>query len=267
MVLNPSPFDFENRVKAISQGASGDQFVIEAQSYLKIMGFPLGNFGPNHNGIDGQFGETARAAMQTFQILSEQELTSTLNVGILIEMEKSATNGSTFRSLAKYAYQQGIQLPISSQSNPGQFVNTVYYYSVLDEMNTKVPAAVTTAQAILETGFGKKVTTDINSNRYSYNLFGIKGTGPTGSVISWDQEQDPKTGIWQPVRASFRSYNNFGESIKDHSQFFHENSRYQAAFQTNTPAAFARTIAKAGYATDPNYAEKLLYIISYWGLT
>jgi flagellum-specific peptidoglycan hydrolase FlgJ len=262
-----NPLDFESRVKAVSKDVTGDSVIIEGQSYLRIMGFPIGNFGPNHNGVDGQFGEVTRDAMQTFQILSKQETTEALNTITLIEMAKAVMSGSTFRSIAEDAYQQAIQLLISSQSNLGQFVNTVYYYSVPDELNSKVPAAVTTSQAILETGYGKSVPIDLNSNQYSYNLFGIKGTGPAGSVISWTQEQDPKTGIWQPIRDRFRAYNSFEESIKGHSQFFYDNiNRYGAAFQTKNPADFAKAIAKAGYATDSNYAKKLIYLMNYWGL-
>jgi flagellum-specific peptidoglycan hydrolase FlgJ len=260
--------DLESRIKALSQGVSGDPLVIEAQTYLRIMGFPIGNFGANHNGVDGQFGEVSRAAMQTFQIFSSQEPTDTLNTTTATELETSAVNSTTFRSLAEEAYQQQIQLPISIASVQAQFINAVYYNSVIDEKSSKVPAAVTTSQSILETGYGKSVPTDITTNRYSYNLFGIKGTGPAGSVISWTQEEDPKTGIWQPVRARFRAYDNFGESIKDHSQFFYDNIKcYGGAFQANTPANFAKAIAKAGYATDSNYAKKLILLMNYWGLS
>ena len=58
------------------------------------------------------------------------------------------------------------------------------------------------------------------------------------------------------------------ESIKGHSQFFYDNiRRYGAALQATSPAGFTKAIAKAGYATDSQYATKIIYLMHYWGLT
>lgn len=270
MFIQPNvSFDIESKLKSLSQGVTGDQMVIEAQSYLRVMGFPIGNFGTNHNGVDGKLGEATRAAWDIFQMLagSEQPVKDIENT-VLTQLEQATINGSSFRSLAGAASAKGIEIPISIKSTHAEFVNEIYYYAVIDEVSSKVPAAATVAQAINESGYGKFIATDINSGQFSYNLFGIKGKGPAGSVTAWTHEENPKTKVLEPVRARFRAYHNFLESIKDHSQFFYDNiHRYGAAFRTNTPAGFVKAIAKAGYATDSRYTQKIIGLMTTWGLT
>jgi flagellum-specific peptidoglycan hydrolase FlgJ len=261
--------DGKETMKNSSQGLYGNQLVFEAQNYLHEMRFPIGNYGPEHNGVDGIFGETTKACLQTFQMLTQTEpILNQVNASILLQLEQAVTAKATIRSLAINAYQKGVQPSISLESTSAEFVNALYYYAIVDEVNSKVPAAVTVAQSILETSYGKFIPSDLNTKLSSYNLFGIKGNGPAGSVICWTREENPKTKIWEPVQARFRAYHNFLESIRDHSKFFFDNiSRYGAAFQAKTAAGFAKAIAKAGYATDSKYATKLISLMNYWGIT
>lgn len=255
------------RLKAATQGVQGDPLVIEAQSYLYVMGFPVGNFGPNRNGIDGKLGELTAAAVCAFNRLRQNWVDNGLNDSTMAELELLTYEGACIRELAKAAHQKGVRFEIGNAAGKADFVMAVYFYAILDEVTSKVPAALTTAQAILESGYGKYVATDRVTGKYSYNLFGIKGTGPAGSVNSWTREENPQTGIWEPVLARFKAFDTFADSIKGHSQFFYDNiKRYSAAFNTNNPADFARTIAKAGYATDSQYANKLISLMEYWGL-
>ena len=53
---------------------------------------------------------------------------------------------------------------------------------------TGLPASILASQCILETGWGKRVPTDINTGKFSFNLFGIKGKGSQGSVLIWTHE-------------------------------------------------------------------------------
>jgi flagellum-specific peptidoglycan hydrolase FlgJ len=124
---------------------------------------------------------------------------------------------------------------------------------------TGVPASVTVAQAILESAWGKHTIRDAK------NLFGIKGTGPAGSVSVQTREVfNGRSGMEQ---ANFRKYNSFEESILDHANLFLTNRRYAPALAVkNDPDSFAREIQKAGYATDPEYAAKLIGVMQRFNL-
>src|SRR5262249_47668736 len=69
------------------------------------------------------------------------------------------------------------------------------------------------------------------------------------------------------VLAAFKAYASLADSIVDHGRWFHENSRYRKALAlTDDPRAFARAINDAGYATDPNYAPKLIELMDRFNL-
>jgi flagellum-specific peptidoglycan hydrolase FlgJ len=116
---------------------------------------------------------------------------------------------------------------------------------------TGVPASVTVAQAIVETGWGKHTIGEAK------NLFGIKGRGPLGSVRARTREFIKGKDVF--VEADFAKYESFEQSITEHARFFLRNRRFARALQfKDDPDAFAREIHKAGYATDPHYADVLI---------
>ena len=124
---------------------------------------------------------------------------------------------------------------------------------------TGVPASVTVAQAILETGWGKHT---IGSAK---NLFGIKGKGPAGSVRVPTREF--LKGRWVTIEADFAKYDSFEQSILEHARFFLNNMRYAAALKVRNDAdSFAREIQKAGYATAPDYAVQLIKLMKRYDL-
>jgi hypothetical protein len=119
---------------------------------------------------------------------------------------------------------------------------------------TGVPASVTVAQAILESGWGK------HTIGAAKNLFGIKGKGPAGSVRAPTREF--LRGAWVTIDADFAKYDTFAQSIVEHARFFLRNKRYAAALAAKSdPDSFAREIQKAGYATAPTYASELIKLM------
>jgi flagellum-specific peptidoglycan hydrolase FlgJ len=132
------------------------------------------------------------------------------------------------------------------------------------ETHTGVPASVTIAQAILESGWGRHHIGAAN------NYFGIKahtrhgkidvGTVATGYVNASTHEY--VKGKKVQVIAHFRKYANMTQSFIDHGLFLRQNSRYGHtihAYKANADAdAFARGLQHAGYATDPHYAQHLI---------
>jgi len=153
--------------------------------------------------------------------------------------------------------------PLSSgnltKMTPKQFIEFVGNNAQHSMKQTGVPASVTIAQAILETGWGKHT---IGSAR---NLFGIKGKGPAGTVKAPTKEYI--NGKWVTVLADFAKYDNFEQSITEHAKFFIRNRRYTVALQfKKNPDRFAREIHKAGYATAPNYSDKLIALMKKYNL-
>ena len=141
-----------------------------------------------------------------------------------------------------------------------EFVDFIAPYAQASERETGIPASVTIAQAALETGWGK------SARKAANNLFGIKGRGDAGSVKLWTREY--VRGRWVRVRANFAAYSSFRESVLAHGRLISERPLYANAMRhTNDPEAFARARQRAGYATDPAYASKLMSIIRRRDLT
>jgi len=120
-------------------------------------------------------------------------------------------------------------------------------------------ASLTIAQAILESGWGEKVPADPATGRSSYNLFGIKGNGPAGSVVIPTKEVENGQTVTRLLE--FKAYFNYQQSIDDHAAFLLRPA-YKRVLTASTPIEAAQELEKAGYATDPLYAEKLTNLIN-----
>jgi flagellum-specific peptidoglycan hydrolase FlgJ len=142
-----------------------------------------------------------------------------------------------------------------------EFIHYILDTAVKIQIKHNLPAACLTAQACLETGYGKYICKDIKTGKYSYNLFNIKGTGTNGSVSvkTWEVYNGKKVN----VIANFRAYNNFEESFEDYVKLIKKNSRYASAVAVgNDPEKYAIELKKCGYATDPQYSQKLISIMN-----
>jgi len=123
-----------------------------------------------------------------------------------------------------------------------------------------VPASVAIAQAILESGWGESAL-----SKYGQAYFGVKCSATPSpyqdgciNMSTWEVFN----GVSVTVVAPFRTYSKVSDSFMDHGHFLRNNSRYAPAFQTNNADDFARAIHRAGYATDPSYAQKIINIIN-----
>nr|WP_243458950.1 flagellar assembly peptidoglycan hydrolase FlgJ [Pseudomonas sp. OA65] len=113
------------------------------------------------------------------------------------------------------------------------------------------------AQAALETGWGKSVMRQPDGSS-SHNLFGIKAsknwTGDSARAIT----SEFRNGAMVKETAEFRSYASYRDSFHDLVNLLQSNSRYQDVLKSaDNPEQFVRELQKAGYATDPNYANKI----------
>ena len=124
-----------------------------------------------------------------------------------------------------------------------------------------VDPKVLLAQAALETGWGKHVIQQGSDS--SYNLFNIKADS------RWQGEQvqvstlEYRDGVAQREQAAFRSYGSYEESFNDYVSFLKNSPRYQNALQqAANPFAYVDALQQAGYATDPEYSNKISRIYS-----
>ncbi|WP_234300101.1 glycoside hydrolase family 73 protein [Salmonella enterica] len=145
-----------------------------------------------------------------------------------------------------------------------EFVKYVFAEAKENEETSRVPAAITTAQAILETGYGKSVPTDIKSKKYSYNIFGIKAHGNPDYVEDYTHEVE--NGKRVRIIDKFQVYDSYSDSINGRADFFKKNPRYHFLFNSSDPIEWAKGLQKAGYATDPNYANSLISVMKSQGL-
>ena len=120
----------------------------------------------------------------------------------------------------------------------------------------KIPASITLAQGVLESGYGES-TLATKAN----NHFGIKcHKGWKGKSIRHDDDEKDEC---------FRSYKNPLKSYRDHSLFLVDRDRYDGLFKLKRKdyKGWATGLKAAGYATDPKYADKLISLIERFNLT
>ena len=150
----------------------------------------------------------------------------------------------------------------SRWQNPDNFIADILPQAQLAADNLGVSARLLIAQSALETGWGKYAM-KLDDGRSSNNLFGIKA-GPEwrgGSLQKASLEF--RDGVLQNQVSSFRVYASPAQSFADYVEFIRTNPRYrQALEQAGDDQAYIREIHKAGYATDPQYADKVLNILN-----
>jgi flagellar protein FlgJ len=149
--------------------------------------------------------------------------------------------------------------PSSVFATPSEFVDFVKPYANQAASTLGVEPSLLIAQAALETGWGKKVIQ--NSNGSSNNLFNIKADRSWQGDKVATQTLEYHNNIAVNEKAAFRKYGDFEESFNDYVQFLNENPRYQNTLNNaNSSEEFIRGIHKAGYATDPQYADKVMRV-------
>lgn len=142
-----------------------------------------------------------------------------------------------------------------------EFVETLWPHARKAADKLGIDPKIIIAQAALETGWGKKTPGD-EAGRSSNNYFGIKaGAGWRGAAVQADTLEF-SGGSLQRERAAFRAYSSVAQSVRDYVNFLSNNPRYDEVLSGDKdPVSFANGLQKAGYATDPEYASKLLAVM------
>lgn len=144
-----------------------------------------------------------------------------------------------------------------------EFIEKVGLLAYDDMQRSGILASLTTAQAILESGWGKSGLT-VKANA----LFGIKaGSTWTGKVYSADTKECYDGVTLCNVKAAFRAYDSWEDSIADHSLLLTGTDRYKTVVGEKDYIKACKAIKEAGYATDPAYSGKLISLINNYDLT
>jgi flagellar protein FlgJ len=124
-----------------------------------------------------------------------------------------------------------------------------------------IPARFLLGQAALESGWGKHEIRAADGSQ-SFNLFGIKAgrswTGPTVEAMTTEYVD----GVPRRLLQKFRAYGSYAEAFQDYASLMQGNRRYAAVLKQRDGAGFAQGLQRAGYATDPQYADKLTRILN-----
>lgn len=124
--------------------------------------------------------------------------------------------------------------------------------------------SITLAQAILESDWGQSGLAQKGNN-----LFGVKGKSPQPMVTMTTKEF--VDGKWIEINANFRKYKDWNESLDSHAELFLNGTswnkdKYNGVIAADDYKKAAQELQSAGYATDPDYAEKLINIIEKYDL-
>jgi len=203
---------------------------------------------------------------------------SIVSEGILISGEDRQTNDSANKHNALFSMPQrhpssensehrldtgkSVYQTLATQEpeyqQPKDFVLALTEEAKRVEEKLNVPFEVIIAQAALETGWGQKIIKTENGES-SNNLFNIK------AGKQWDGDKTNKEtlefeqGAMVKKREPFRVYNSLAESINDYINFLSNSDRYKEALDNaGDEKGFLNGLQQAGYATDPNYAKKIL---------
>ena len=143
---------------------------------------------------------------------------------------------------------------------PEEFIKKMRPYAEKAAKELGVPASILLAQSALETGWGNKVIQHGNGES-SHNLFGIKADkrwdGPYVNVSSLEYVD----GEARREFSNFKVYESYQHSFEDYVDFIKSNDRYRTALKNSANGeTYIKALQEAGYATDPQYANKVIDI-------
>jgi peptidoglycan hydrolase FlgJ len=191
-----------------------------------------------------------------------------LGIGRLLKRQLSGTpaaaapaNAAPANAASKTTGAVPFKVPLTAQT-PAEFVNHVMPSIRRAAAALGVNPLGMLAQAALETGWGQRMPRTADGSS-SLNIFGIKaGDEWTGARATVDTVEF-SNGVATPRRAAFRAYGSIEESVGDFANLLKNSPRYRDAIAAGGDAqGYIRSIGSSGYATDPEYANKLNHILN-----
>ena len=147
--------------------------------------------------------------------------------------------------------------PVASQN----FLSRMKEHAIAASNATGIPAKFLLGHAALESGWGNGEIRTADGSP-SHNLFGIKAgrnwKGATVDVTTTEYVD----GAPRKMVQTFRAYASYAQAFQDYASLLQNSPRYAAVLKQSDGAGFAQGLQRAGYATDPQYAEKLTRILN-----
>lgn len=173
------------------------------------------------------------------------------------ESEAPATGSSAVNSIESTTSIQGKSTVFEG---PEDFIQSLLPIAEKAAKQLGLDPKIMVAQAALETGWGKAVI-EKSDGSSSYNFFGIKSDHRWQGESAMTTTHEFIAGKKLTVNAPFRAYESAEKSFADYVDFVSGSERYQSAIENASDAkTYVTELQKAGYATDPDYAEKILRI-------
>lgn len=180
-------------------------------------------------------------------------------IGQLISLLDGKSAGAGIAALGKKALDTLAQAP----ERVASFINQIGDAAVKVAKNKGIHPELVLSQAALESGWGRREIRRPDGSS-THNIFGIK------AGASWDGEVVHVTtteyidGKARKLSQPFRSYDSYEQALNDYARLISENDRYEKVLSASSAEQAAREVQKAGYATDPQYANKLIKIMAYF---
>ncbi|MGN6651141.1 flagellar assembly peptidoglycan hydrolase FlgJ [Trinickia sp.] len=189
------------------------------------------------------------------------------NTAMLNALARAYSNAQSNGLLASgkgYSSQSALTPPLRGNGESTKvdaFVDKMAAPAQAASAATGIPARFIVGQAALESGWGKGEIKNADGTA-SHNVFGIKATSDwTGKTVA-AVTTEYINGKARKVVQKFRAYGSYAEAMTDYAKMLRDNPRYASVLSTSHDAAsFAHGMQKAGYATDPHYAKKLISIM------
>ncbi|MGA2840896.1 MAG: glucosaminidase domain-containing protein [Steroidobacteraceae bacterium] len=210
-----------------------------------------------------EVGEAASNEMSMYQDMFDKQIAlsmsqnQSLGLGAQLTRQLSATAGAVPPPTSNLQSAQPAAAPPPGAGTPGQFVSQVFPAIQRAAQALGVNPFAMLAQAVLETGWGKRMARTADGTP-SHNMFGIKADdGWSGARVAADTVEF-SGGVAMQRRTAFRAYGSIEDSVNDFARLLGSSPRYRDAVAGGGNAdAYIEAIGKSGYATDPAYANKL----------
>ncbi len=149
-----------------------------------------------------------------------------------------------------------------SFSSPDGFLKSLWQGAKTAANILGVHPGVLLAQAALETDWGKKILSNEHGES-THNLFNIKANNNWEHDVTSVTALEQKNGVLVRENAKFRQYDDYHQSFMDYANLIKNNPRYHGAVKNSyNPNAYVAELQKAGYASDTNYAHKIMQIFN-----